>query len=715
MAKLLFDYRIFSIFRQNVPIPAKLKWLHVSSIWVYRILTWVVLGAGFVFAAIVLGLRYWVLPNVEQYRDDIARAASRAASQRITIGKISANWDGMRPELVLENVTVFDAANQPALELARIDGTLSWLSLATFDLRLDSLELRRPVLNVRRDASATIWIAGIAMTHKPEDGDGLADWLLRQREVVVRDATLSWRDEMRGAPQLDLTRVTLQIVNRGNRHRFGLRAVPPQHLAGPLDVRGDLRGETVKALSDWNGKFFVQLDYADIAAWRTWVPFPIEFPRGGGALRSWLGFSHNRLTELIADVRLADVRTRLAGDLPELDLAGLSGRVAWKTSAAGVELSTTRLGLTTRSGLVLPPADFRLRLAGGSDGAPARGELQANALDLEPLVALADKLPLPAEFRKRLLDLAPKGSLYEVVVRWSGEWQQPGEYSVRGRFQNLAMNRYNRIPGFSGISGNIDGNEKVGSLSLNTGGATVDMPFIFRGPLQFEALTAQIAWARGATGTELRFNSISFSNQHIAGNLFGNYRLLSGDRKVIDLTGNLTRADAHYVSRYIPLVLGKTSRDWLERAFLAGQSNEVSLRLKGNLADFPFPEGKGGMFQVLAKITGGVLNYGEGWPKIENIAGEVSFRGGRMDVFARAGTILGVKLGKVHAEIPDLVRKDNILRRGADWRVSVVHRKKSGERHDRPFYRRHACRGQRQAHAEARIAAAGRGQEQDRG
>jgi uncharacterized protein (TIGR02099 family) len=247
-------------------------------------------------------------------------------------------------------------------------------------------------------------------------------------------------------------------------------------------------------------------------------------------------------------------------------------------------------------------------------------------------------------------------------VRWSGKWQQPSQYSVRGRFQSLAMNRFDRIPGFSGISGNIDGNEKAGSLYVNTNSATVDMPLVFRDPLQFDALAAQIAWARSGADTELKLNSISFSNQNLAGNLFGNYRMLSGDRRVIDLTGSLTRADGRYTSRYIPLVLGKTTRDWLDHAFLAGQSNEVSLRLKGNLADFPFPGGRGGVFQVLAKITGGVLNYGDGWPKIENIAGEVSFRGERMDVFARQGTILGVRLANVHAEIPDLARADNILR-----------------------------------------------------
>ncbi len=662
MRKWLFDYRIFSFFRQNVPISAKLKWLHISSLWVYRTLTWAVLAVGLLFAATVLSLRYWVLPNIEQYRGEIAQAVSQATHQRVTIGKISANWDGMRPELVLEKVIFFDATNQPALELARVDTTLSWLSMLTFDLRLHTLEFHRPLLNIKRDAQGTLWVAGIALTRRPQDDEGVADWLLRQRRIVVRDAEISWLDEMRGAPRLDLKHVELQIENLGDRHRFGLRAVPPQHLASPLDLRGDLRGDTVRVLSEWNGKMFVQLDYADIAAWRMWVPFPIEFPRGAGALRLWLGFSENQLQDIVADVRLADVRTRLAKDLPELELSALSGRVAWKALPAGFEVSSTKLALKAEGGLALQPVDFLLRVTGEEGRKPARGELQANALDFEPLVALADRLPFEAELRQQLVALAPKGSLFDVAVRWTGEWQQPSQYSVRGRFQDLALKPYRKIPGFSGISGNIEGNEKTGSLHLNASGARLEMPLVFREPLQFEAFTAQLGWLHSGTGTELRMNSISFSNQHVAGTLFGSYRVPAAGGGVIDLTGNLTRADARHGSRYIPLMIGKSARDWLDRAFLGGQSNDVSLRIKGNLEHFPFADGKNGIFQVVAKVTGGVIDYGEHWPRIENVAGELNFRGKRMDVFARQGTILGVRLGKVHAEIPDWIRHDELLR-----------------------------------------------------
>jgi uncharacterized protein (TIGR02099 family) len=657
----LFNYRIISFPRQNVSLSAKLDWLQTSSLWVYRVLTWAIFGTVMLCAATVLTLRYWVLPNIEQYREDIAQAVSRAVKQRITIGGISANWDGMRPQLMLENVTVYDAANRSALQLSRVDNTLSWLSLLRLDLRFHSISLYQPALNIKRDKDGMLWVAGIGISAQSQEGGGVADWLLRQREIVITDATVNWLDEFRAAPPLELKSVKLQLVNHGARHRFGLYAVPPQEYASPLDIRGDLSGQSFKALANWNGKFFLRIDYVDIAAWRTWVTYPIEFPRGAGGLRMWLGFSQNVLRELTADVRLSDVRTRLAKDLPELDLEQLSGRIAWKSSAAGFEITTAKLGLTAQGGLTLQPVDFFLRLNKGGEKTPERGEMRANSLDLQPLAALADRLPLGAELRKQLAELSPRGSLHDVALRWGGDWQAPGQYSARARFQNLVMNRYGRIPAISGVSGNVDGNEKAGSLYVDAGNVKIDMPLVFRDPLELEKLNAHVEWAQRSTDTELIFKNMSFSNPHLAGSLSGSYRLSADSKGLIDLNGSLTRADARHIGRYLPLIISKNTRDWVDRAILSGKSNDVSLRLKGNLEDFPFPDDKGGVFQVTAKVDGGVLNYAEGWPGIENISGDVSFRGKRLDIDVRNANILGAQLGKVHAEIADLKFTDELL------------------------------------------------------
>jgi uncharacterized protein (TIGR02099 family) len=625
------------------------------------VLTWCVLAIGLAFAAAVIVLRHWVMPEIESYRDDIARIISERTRQKVTIGAVHAQWEGLRPQLVLERVTVYDAAGRPALELPRVDSTLSWWSVPALELRAHALDIYRPRLNIRRDARDVVSIAGVELAGGGGGDNDFVDSLLRQREIEVHDATIIWNDELRKAPQLELKSVHLHLVSSGGRHRFGLRATPPKELAAPLDVRGDLRGGTIAALGDWNGSLFLELDYADIAAWRTWVPFPIEFPRGAGALRAWFTFSRDRLVEAVADVRLTGVITRLGADLPQLDLSQLSGRVGWKQSGEGFEVSTSRLGLTTSGGLKLPPADFLLRVDTPGARTQGGGELRVSALELAPLVALADHLPLGPETRRKLAEYSPKGSLREVAVRWSGDWSDPQQYSARGRFQRLSLNRSGRIPGFTGISGTLEASERGGTLFLKSQQATVDMPRVFRDTHELDALSAQVSWSRSGDETELWINNIAFSNAHLAGSVFGIYRTAGATSGSIDLTGRLTRADARFVGRYIPLVVAQKARDWLDAAFIAGRSSNVTLRLKGKLDEFPFSRGRDGVFQVTARVSDGVLHYADGWPDITNIAGDLVFRGSRMDMHAWSGAILGARLAKVRVEIPDLGPGSEIL------------------------------------------------------
>ena len=655
------QYRIFSLRRQKNAAAGGLRWPAVGSLWLYRVLTWSVLAIGLAFAGAVITLRYWVFPDIDSYRERIARIVSERTGHKVTIGGIHAQWEGLRPQLVLEQVTVYDPAGRPALELPRVDNTLSWLSVPTLQLRTFALDIYRPKLFIRRDARGVVSIAGVELAEGGGSGNAFADALLRQRDIEVHDATIIWNDELRQAPQLELTSVHLQVVSRGSQHRFGLRATPPAALAAPLDVRGDLRGGTMATLADWNGKIFLELAYADIAAWRTWVEFPIEFPRGAGALRAWFTFSRDALVEAVADVQLTNVITRLGRDLPQLDLSHLSGRVSWKQSDEGYEVSTSRLGLTTTGGLKLPPADFALRVNSGGARKAAGGEIQASALELAPLVALADHLPLGTETRKRLAEFSPKGRLSEVAVRWSGDWSEPREYSARGRFQRLSLNRSGRIPGFTGISGTLEASERGGTLLLKSQQATVEMPRVFRDTHELEALSAQLSWARSGGETELWINNVAFSNAHVAGSVFGIYRTAGETSGSIDLTGRVTRADARFVGRYIPLVVAKKARDWLDAAFVAGRSSNVTLRLKGKLDDFPFSGGRDGVFQVTARVSDGVLHYADGWPDITDIAGDLVFRGSRMDVHAWSGAMLGARLSKVRVEIPDLSADEELL------------------------------------------------------
>ena len=157
----------------------------------------------------------------------------------------------------------------------------------------------------------------------------------------------------------------------------------------------------------------MRLDYADVAAWREWLPLPPAIASGKGALRVWFEFAGGEAREIIADLELADVKARLGEELPELDLAHLSGRVGWRGDGAAARvLHAASSRSSTPTGAAARPDDVHARRCAMRPGRAADGrQLEFDRLQLEPLRDLAAHLPLPERWRADLARFAPRGTL----------------------------------------------------------------------------------------------------------------------------------------------------------------------------------------------------------------------------------------------------------------------------------------------------------------
>ena len=620
---------------------------------------------------LLLTLRYWLLPDIEHYRKDIANAITQATGQYVTIGSISANWDGLYPQLMLRKVQVHDKEGNPALLLNRIESTLAWRSLLHGELDFREIKIDQPNLTVYRNAEGVLHVAGISLSREQTaNQNGFLIWLLHQRHVDVVDAHILWQDEKRGAPLLELKAVSLHLEYRGNRHRFGIRASPPSELASTLDVRGDFTGELLSTSEQWHGQLFVKLNYADIAAWRPWISLPktTEINRGTGALQMWINLDRGGIKRLVADLRLENVKTRLTHELPELDLASLQGRVGWKkinnNIGKGFELFTRQLGAAIRGERVLPPVDFLLQAFWAHDGKQSGGKLSVDGLDLGILVDLVDYFPLDGPLREQLNGLSPRGEIRDMRAKWDGAWSAPAHLKVKGRFINIGMNRFEVVPAFRGVSGNIDLSEKGGTLSFNSQKVRLDLPEVFRGEvLLLDTFTGQASWKalKDQDSIEIKFGNISFANSHASGGIHGSYRTEREGLGEIDLIGYLTHADARYVGHYMPKKINKLIHEWIEKSIVAGEVSDVRLRLKGRLAAFPFKNNDGGIFQISMKASGGVLDYVPGWPKIEDISANLLFQGSRMEINASQANTFDTRLSKVKVQIADMMASDKRL------------------------------------------------------
>lgn len=673
-----------------------LKSLHIRLLW--HSLNWLIrltLAASAVmavlFALSIIVLRYWLLPGIEQYHDRITASLSGAIGNPVTIGKIEGDWQGLHPRMSLIDVRILDEQQKTALALPRIESSVSWLSLLVLELRLAKLEIDRPELLIRRDARGNVFIGGVALSGQ-DGGNDLSDWLLRQPRMLARDALIVWVDEQRDAPPLVLQGVNLRIENLFSHHRFAVTALPPEGLATPLDVRGDFYGKSLDDIAAWRGQLFTRIDYTDVAAWRPWLDMPDEFSSGHGGLRGWVDIQDGKLAQITADMDLHDVVTRLGKEVPEMRASRLHGRVAWKNITGGMEISTKHFSMRLHDGIELQPTDFHLRTTEKNPKQTAGGEVRANLLQLETLSHLAAYVPLEAGQRARLNEYAPGGRVTNLDVRWQGLPEAPDNYKIRGNFENLALRRVGKMPGVSGLTMDVDGDEKSGRIHINSRKLVVDAPDAMREALHFTSLTGQAGWQRKQGEWLVRADNFAMSNDDLAGNMHGSYQTRAGTLGELDLTVTLTRGDVRRAARYTPLVaLDHEDNDWLNGAMLGGHTEDFRVRIKGNLSDFPIggttrcanasgagvppsrllPQTAGcasnvskahGTEDALLEIGGHardvVVEFDKKWPKIEHINGEFWIRGNKLEVIAPSAMTLGARLQNVSVTMPDLMSED---------------------------------------------------------
>lgn len=639
---------------------------------IVRAIGWTLVGLYFIAAIGVLGLRFFVLPRIVDHRAEIARIVSDAVGEHVEIRAVEADWFALHPRLQLSGVRVFDRQGDVALELPYASATLAWRSLFFMELRFHSLVLDRPDLRIRRDPSGRLFIAGLALRPTEQNGDsGVADWLIDQGEIVIRDARIEWQDDLRAAPQLRLEKVGFVLENSGSRHRFALRAELPREHAAPLDVRGELYAATAGPIDDWQGRVYVASTFVDLAAWHQWIDYPFEVNGGRGALTAWLSFRGRRLTEFSADVALADVSTRLAGDLELLELASIQGRFGTREKrpqfglrdllrgrGQQYEAYGEQLALVTRAGVVLGPTDFRAAWEPGDGARAPSGELTLRTLGIGALAHVGSHVPLPDKFRRALAEIDPQGRLDDLRFSWVGSLESPDAFRAQSRFAGLGMRPWQSVPGFAGFSGSVDATEQGGRVVIDAGGATVSAPNLFPEPaLRFDTLTARLGWTRQSPGIELRIDDLAMVNDDLAATVTGTYRSTASTPGAVDFTANIVRAAGPKVYRYIPMI-GVKLRSWLRDAILAGTAADGRVRIAGDLGDFPFRDGKGGIFRITATAAGTAVRFAEDWPKVVGMNGDIEIDSQVLHIRATSGDMLGGRIRALRATVPDLFADD---------------------------------------------------------
>jgi len=674
--------------------------------WVARALLGLVFTAWSLLLIAWLTLHWGILPHIQQWREPIEQRASKALGVPVRIGAIEVRSSGWVPSFELREVVLLDAGNAPALRLPRVFAAISPRSLLSLELRFEQLLIDGAQLEIRRDASGRIFVAGLdfsgADVANGAAGSAAADWFFGQGEFVIRGGALRWTDEQRKAPPLALTDVQLIVRNGLRLHALRLDATPPAEWGERFTASGRFTQPLLARRGDWrrwNGTAYANLPRADVRELRRYVNLPFELSEGVGSLRGWFDLHAGTPTAATVDMALRAVSLRLAANVDPLVVEEVEGRLIAQRSADGVNLALQRFTFETGDNIRWPQGDMKLAWR-QRDGQPASGgEFSAQRLDLALMAQVASRVPLGAALRKLLADVDPRGTITDLAAGWDGPLDAPVRYRAKGALAGLSLAarassepRGVGRPGLRGAAMQLEATEAGGSARIAIHGGALVLPGVFDDPLlALDQLSAQLLWkiepsgAAGVTGVAGAAKKISvqvkearFSNADASGELSASWStgpgagVARGGRLPgrLELDGKLVNGVAKRTFRYLPLGLSKGTRDYLEYALQGGKLTNASFHVRGDLWDFPFFDAKtpkDGEFRIGAKIedasfafvpslpaSGGTPAVASAWPVLTKVGVDLALDRGTLELRSGRTQLGGIDFPKVQATIRNL-------------------------------------------------------------
>jgi uncharacterized protein (TIGR02099 family) len=662
-----------------------LKVLAIAARWSL----WLLLGAWLVMLAAWAALHLFIVPRIGELRPQLETRASQSLGVTVRIESIEARPDGLVPAFELRQVRLIDPAGREALRLPRVLVALSPRSLWRYGF--EQLYIEQPQLDIQRTADGRILVAGLDLSKNQGADSPALDWLFSQTEFVIRGGTLHWRDEQRDVPPLTLQQVDLVLRNTVRSHALRIDATPPAEWGRRLTLMAHFREPLLSTHAGqwrtWEGQVYARSDQLDLAQLRRHARLGLDVAQGSGALRAWVDISQGQVTGATADVALSHVEATLTPRLGVLSLPRLTGRLGGRLLQGGFEFSTQDLQFDMENGQRWPGGNVRVVHVAAEGRVPARGELQADRLDLAALAHIADRLPVDERLHAALSTYAPKGLVERIQASWQGSLEAPGRFEAKGRVSGLEIAAGSvspaagagglGSPGVRGASVDFDLNQAGGRAALALQDGRLEWPGLFEvSALDFAQLNTDVQWQIDGGHIHMQLPNLRFSNADVQGEAQLKWQTADAAATrgqgrlpgVLDLQGSLSRADVARVHRYLPLAVERDVRDYLRDALVQGQVSGVRFRVKGDLNQFPFANPKQGEFRITASVRDATYAYvprsiqpanALPWPALTQVSGDFVFdRIGLQlkDVSARLAGAPGVRLNHAEAQIPNLLQ-----------------------------------------------------------
>jgi uncharacterized protein (TIGR02099 family) len=597
------------------------------------------LALALISMAVLVQLGRSIFPMVGDYREHLATYLSEELNAQVSIGGLSAEWEGLRPVLEIQQLGIVSQTDQPLLQIDEARLRLDLLrSLINWRPVWRNLRIGGTRLEFVQAADGFWSLRGLARqsTRAPEmaDFDVLVDMLLlaNRTEFSRTQLTFSFANEH----QVELVASQLLLENRQDFHRL------------TLDVDAETHRQAVQLLIEGTG------DPRDLERFRAngylrLQDFPTSEPlaavmalllgeakerqlRGEGLLNTQLWFNTRNRGEgvnITGELSLQTLYLPLFEQEYRLDSFTAHINGYWRY-LGGWQLTLPGISAALGEAQV---SHVNLAIRADNPGEPL--EFQLDRLDLGKLYQIVDKAGFLGEGRLRevMSDLQPRGLLQDLHLTLPVK--NPRDWQLSARAEQLAVSAWRGVPALSGVDGYVSANQRGGYINLDVrSGFSAHFDPTYARPMEFQQASGQVAWHLQPENNRIYVNSgllelrQNIDEDDSASEEVRGYFWLSlpwhssGDMDLYLHVGSRQLASRLY-PKYVPAVLPDALESWLKQALgetAEGQVSDAGFVFRGTLnTSNPLARSH----QLYLKVADAALDYHPDWPALRQLQGRL--------------------------------------------------------------------------------------------
>lgn len=602
-----------------------------------------------ILAAAASGLFRIAVQSVPGYRAEVERYVRELTGQHVRIGDLALTWRYYYPSLDLNDIALLAEDRETVvLQAERLRLGFGLTRLVRGDTTPSRLELQGLRIDARIDRDGQVTVQGVETAGgTPGEALDALQPLTRFSRVVLERCRVNLRDDRRGGEvwSFGIERAALDRGLLGDLLSVDLTL--PASVGDSARLEAFFTGELLQP-STWSGN--VSGSVSGLVAGTWLAPVLVRGARvtaDDAELSFRAGIARGRPQSVQVELRSGPVLAQRAQHEARITAFEVKGLV--EVQGAGWRAQVERLSLETAAGRWSTSGE--ITVATLETGVPVL-EARAARLKLGDLTPWLQIVAAPASLAA--LDRA-SGNLHDVLLRFQDEGDE-ARYSYRARFDALALPAGEYPAGFSGLRGEVAGDERGGRAVLQESPITLELPGKLVTPtVPLEAMEAEVEWRRGERGWTVGMPQFRWRLWGLRGK--GRFALLLPHDRAqspeIDLVTRFSAEDVTRAKPLIPQAWGAGLRSWLDRSIVAGRAPRADLVIRGPLADFPFHQRQTGRWTLDIEAAGIDLAYHPDWPGVSELGAQLHFEGNRLSIESSTGQVAGNLIESVTARFPD--------------------------------------------------------------